>query len=471
MNVYFVGSQMIPYLGFFSMLCLMLMKQHKVASQSFLIASGLGFVTSLIGLSLDSIGLDKLNFLLSSLILFVSLNIQQYSKQYFDGDLNARSYFIKLGILTISANSMVLINDNVFFSIFWIINNLSLVSLMIHQPEWKAQKNAGLLSLITLGMGSIALISGFYMINHLPQPYHLIAKILLIGAGMCQSAIWPFHRWLLSSLNSPTPVSALMHAGIVNGGGILLIKYHTLFCQDINLMHFIFVMGIITAVLGGFWKLIQTDIKKMLANSTMAQMGFMFMQCGLGLFPAAIAHIICHGLFKAYLFLNSGSSVKSKFNCPKVYFKPIRYVWIALATFIAIISFSYTAQINLTYFNTYWFMIGIVAISAWQLSDGLVGKNHALLDITLVGIFSGVYGLTLRLMESFFTNGHQLALPLDPLFLVGFGMLLLIWVLLNTAFFAIIKKTRFWAWLYMTSLNHSQSKSNCISSIRNDIKV
>jgi NAD(P)H-quinone oxidoreductase subunit 5 len=226
MNVYLVSSQIIPYVGFFSMLCLLLMKQQKVAVQSFLMATGLAFITSLMGLSLDSIGPDKLNFLLSSLILFVSLNIQQFSKQYFDGDANAQRYFIKLSVLTLSANTMVFVNDDVLFSIFWIINNLSLVGLMIHQPEWKAQKNAGLLSLITLGMGSIALIAGFYMMNNLPQHYHLMAKALLIAAGMCQSAIWPFHRWLLSSLNSPTPVSAMMHAGIVNGGGILLNTTH-----------------------------------------------------------------------------------------------------------------------------------------------------------------------------------------------------------------------------------------------------
>jgi NAD(P)H-quinone oxidoreductase subunit 5 len=236
-------------------------------------------------------------------------------------------------------------------------------------------------------------------------------------------------------------------------------------------MHLIFGMGLITAVLGGFWKLIQTDIKKMLANSTMAQMGFMFMQCGLGLFPAAIAHIICHGLFKAYLFLNSGSAVKSKFKCPEVHFKPIRYVWIVLATFIAMMSFIYTAKINLTHFNTYWFMVGIVGMSAWQLSHGLVGKNHALLDMTLVGLFSGIYGLTLRVIESFFNDGHQLALSVDPLFFMGFSVLLFIWLMLNTPCFSIIKKTRFWAWLYITNLNQSQSKSNCISSIRNDIKA
>jgi hypothetical protein len=142
-----------------------------------------------------------------------------------------------------------------------------------------------------------------------------------------------------------------------------------------------------------------------------------------------------------------------------------------MATLLAILSFSYTANIELSSFNTYWFMIGIVAISAWQLSYGLVGKNHALLDICLVSIFSAIYGLTLRFIESCFSDGKELALNFDPLFIFGFGILLMIWVILNSPIFERVKKTRFWARLYISALNRSAAKSNCISSIRNDIKA
>ena len=471
MNVYLIASQMLPYLGLICMLVLFALNKKKLAVQSFLGASACALIASILGLSFDGLGQDKLNFLLSGLILFVSLNIQQYSKRYFDGDSNASSYFLKLGILSVSANSLVFVDSHFLFSMFWIINNLTLVALMMHQPQWRAQKNAGILGLCSLGIGAMALVAGFYTLDNLAPSYHVAAKILLIFAAICQSAIWPMHRWLLSSLNSPTPVSALMHAGIVNGGGILLIKYHPLFVHDLNLMHLIFIMGLITAVLGGCCKLIQTDVKKMLANSTMGQMGFMFMQCGLGLFPAAVAHICWHGLFKAYLFLNSGSAVKSKFSCPTVHFKPIRYVYIVLATLLAILSFSYTAHIELSSFNTYWFMVGIVAISAWQLSYGLVGKNHALLDICLVSIFSAIYGLTLRFIESCFSDGKELALNIDPVFILGFGILFMLWLILNASVFATINTTRLWARLYIGGLNLSAAKSNCISSIRNDIKA
>ncbi len=467
MNVYDMFSQILPYFGLFCMICLFLLKQKHLAKQAFLLSSGLALVCSLIGLCLE----PKLDFILSGLILFVSLNIQQYSKQYFDGDSNITAYFIKLALLSCSANSMVFASSHATFAFFWVLNNLCLVALMVHQSKWLAQKNAGIFTLLSLGFGSISLALSFILFDSKVEQYQQLAQVLLVLGAMFQSAIWPFHRWLISSLNSPTPVSALMHAGIVNGGGIVLIKYHSFFIHNMHIMHAIFVLGLITAILGGFWKLIQVDIKKMLANSTMAQMGFMFIQCGLGLFPAAAAHLIWHGLFKAYLFLNSGTAVKGKFNCPEITFKPIRYIWVIVATFLAVVSFVFTAHINLSTPNTYWFMLGIVAISAWQLSHGLVGKNHAVLDISLVAIFSGIYGITLRFIESCFIDGHELALTLDPVFISGFGLLFGIWILLNAKILSKIKQTRFWAWLYITSLNQSQPRPNCISSIRNDIKA
>jgi len=129
---------------------------------------------------------------------------------------------------------------------------------------------------------------------------------------MTQSAIWPFHTWLISSLNSPTPVSAIMHAGLINGGGFLLTRFAGLFVQSTGMLQVIFFLGLLTALIGTLWKLMQHDIKRMLACSTMGQMGFMIAQCGLGLFPAAIAHLCWHGLFKAYLFLSSGSAAHEK---------------------------------------------------------------------------------------------------------------------------------------------------------------
>ena len=106
-------------------------------------------------------------------------------------------------------------------------------------------------------------------------------------------------------MTSPTPASALMHAGFVNGSGILLTLFAALIFAS-NTMDLLFIIGGLTAVIAQFTKLLQVNVKQKLACSTIAQMGFMIMQCGLGYFNAAIAHLILHGFYKAYLFLSSG---------------------------------------------------------------------------------------------------------------------------------------------------------------------
>ena len=105
-----------------------------------------------------------------------------------------------------------------------------------------------------------------------------------------------------------------MHAGLVNGGALILYKFYPLLQQLSWSGTLLFILGALTAILGTTWMLVQSDVKRTLTCSTMGQMGFMIMQCGLGLFPAAIAHMIWHGFFKASLFLSAGSTVKAASN-------------------------------------------------------------------------------------------------------------------------------------------------------------
>lgn len=427
----------------------------------------LGFGSSILGLFLEQGSASTLAYLFSSLILFVCLNIQFYSWHYMYGDSLYNSYFVKLALIAISANCMAFSASYLGFWIFWSLNNIILVSLMIHKSNWQAARKSGMLALVTLGMGSVFLGLALFLLSY--EINIDVVRILLIMAAFCQSAIWPFNRWLLSSLNSPTPVSALMHAGIVNGGGILLVKYNQLFLQDGFSLNLIFAFGLMTAIVAGFCKLIQTDIKKMLANSTMAQMGFMMMQIGLGLFPAAIAHLCWHGLFKAYLFLNAGSALNAKFNREFVLIKPLHYFWIILATVLAVLSFSWSAGLNLTQWDTQWLLVGFLAITAFQLSKGLVGKNHIILDMLLVGGCAAIYGFSIHLIELCF-NAPQIIVPLNTLYVFGFICLVGLWWILNSKVMTIIKQTRFWQAIYMYALNISQPKANTISAVRTDYR-
>jgi len=133
-----------------------------------------------------------------------------------------------------------------------------------------------------------------------------------------KSAIIPFHLWLPYTSEAPTPVSALMHAGVVNVGGILLNKIAFLLLLTPAVLNVAFVMGLITAIGASILMLAVSDIKRSLGYSTVGQMGYMIMEVGLGAFSLAIYHLMVHGIFKATLFLESGSIINAARKEPHV---------------------------------------------------------------------------------------------------------------------------------------------------------
>ncbi|HET6466216.1 MAG TPA: proton-conducting transporter membrane subunit [Nitrospiria bacterium] len=136
----------------------------------------------------------------------------------------------------------------------------------------------------------------------------VVTLLIFIGA-MSKSAQFPLHMWLPDSLYAPTPVHALLHAGIINAGGFLLNRLAPLYGLSPPTLHLVFAVGLITALLGASMMLTQNDIKKTLGYSTIGQMGYMIMECGLGAFALAVFHLIAHGLFKATIFLNCGNVI------------------------------------------------------------------------------------------------------------------------------------------------------------------
>jgi NADH-quinone oxidoreductase subunit L len=136
-----------------------------------------------------------------------------------------------------------------------------------------------------------------------------VATLLIFGGAMAKSAQFPLHIWLPETMEGPTPVSALMHAGLVNAGGFLLNRLAPLYSSSPSTMQVVFVVGTITALLGSTIMLTQNDVKRSLGYSTVGQMGYMTMECGLGAYALAVFHLIAHGIFKATLFMNAGSVI------------------------------------------------------------------------------------------------------------------------------------------------------------------
>ncbi|MBU6141453.1 MAG: proton-conducting membrane transporter, partial [Proteobacteria bacterium] len=271
--------------------------------------------------------IDGLAKIVIFLILFIGLVVALFAKKYLKGDSKYTSFFIALPLVIVSVIITVSTNNIFLFLVSWLLSNAILVVMMIHKPNWRSAFASGklaaknfLIGFFCLSLGLILLynqsghssIQSILDFQYVNQTKLTIALLLILIGAMTQSAIYPFHSWLTSSLNSPTPVSALMHAGLVNGGGILLARFAPLYLNSPKILTAIFIIGITTALIGTFWKLVQSSVKNMLACSTMGQMGFMLAQFGLGLFSAAIAHLFWHGCFKSYLFLTSGAAAQEK---------------------------------------------------------------------------------------------------------------------------------------------------------------
>ena len=138
-----------------------------------------------------------------------------------------------------------------------------------------------------------------------------IAVLLVVLAALLKTAAFPLHGWLTEVMEAPTPVSALLHAGIINAGGLLLIRLAEPVQANPAAMTLLVMLGGFSALFGALVMLTQSAVKTALAWSTVAQMGFLLLQCGLGLWPLALLHIVAHSLYKAHGFLASGGAVRA----------------------------------------------------------------------------------------------------------------------------------------------------------------
>lgn len=430
---------------------------------------------------------DRLSWIMAGLIVFVAAHVLAYSRRYLCGDQNQRQHARDVVLLGASALVMVFANNLFVLLAGWVASDLLLVRLMVHKPKWAAARNSGKLALRFFGIGFAALAAGFWLLAdsfgtssiHIitssagdVRPAALIGLALIGLAAMTQSAAWPCHRWLLSSLNAPTPVSALMHAGLVNGGGFILVRFAPLYASQPALLHGLFAVGLISAVLGTAWKLVQPDVKRMLACSTMGQMGFMLMQFGMGLFAPVVSHLCWHGLFKAYLFLSAGSALGERRRAASSDGnRPIRILVSCAAGALGAAAFAGVSGIGLSFADTGCVMTGLAFMASAQLSWGLLGSGRFGVHPSFAawsGLGAGgLYGLSVRLIEAALPTLSGLrAQPLDAFYVAGFAMLFALWAVLNWASSARLESIAAWRRLYMVALNASQPHPETVTSCR-----
>ena len=276
-------------------------------------------------LELAGLRIDALTLALAAAATLVSGVVHLFALRYMAGERGQTRFFGRLGLLTLVVLLLLAADHVAIFAAAWVAMGLLLASLIGHVRTWpQARAAAGrarVLFLIggaalALGLGLLAGAAGTASISGILADAQAIPALTLwlavacfALAAMIQCGLVPFHSWLMASMTAPTPVSAFMHAGLVNAGGILLARFAPLFEALPAAMTLVFALGAVSVLLAALAQLVQTDVKRGLAASTISQMGFMLVQCGLGFFAAAMAHLALHGLYKASLFLGAGSAV------------------------------------------------------------------------------------------------------------------------------------------------------------------
>lgn len=283
------------------------------------------------GLDLNvSFRVDALSTVLFAMISVLGAVISQYSLRYLDGE-ERQSYFYKNLFFTVTAVSFLVLSSNlIMFFIAWCLSSIGLHRLLLFYPQRQLAVAAARKKFLISRLGDLFLLSGFAICYSVFKSFEferifalaadqtfasangaMIAAsgVFLALGAMAKSAQFPLHFWLPETMETPTPVSALMHAGIINAGGFLIIRLSPLLTH-VELPHLILTFaGAVTAVYGALVMITQNDIKKKLAYSTISQMGLMIFACGLGAYSIALFHIIAHSFYKAYAFLSTGDLV------------------------------------------------------------------------------------------------------------------------------------------------------------------
>nr|UPX88467.1 NADH dehydrogenase subunit 5 [Noterus clavicornis] len=316
----------------------------KIYFFSLLIFSLFLFICSLLFMSLDyvlflefelfslnslslvmSVLLDWMSLLFMSFVLYISSMVINYSKEYMMGDLNINRFIILVLLFVLSMIFLIISPNLLSILLGW--DGLGLVSycLVVYYQNEKSY-NAGMLTIMMNRVGDVMmLLSISWMLNYGSFNYifylesmkmdfnMMLISLLIFIASMTKSAQIPFSSWLPAAMAAPTPVSALVHSStLVTAGVYLMIRFSVVF-SDLMLMILLFI-SVCTMFMSGIVANFEFDLKKIIALSTLSQLGLMMSILSLGYFKLAFFHLLTHAMFKALLFMCAGSIIHSFLN-------------------------------------------------------------------------------------------------------------------------------------------------------------
>jgi NADH-quinone oxidoreductase subunit L len=277
------------------------------------------------GLSFDGLALT-----MTGVITGIGFLIHLFASWYMKGDTGFARFFSYMNLFVASMLLLVLADDLFLLYLGWEGVGICSYLLIGYYYHDRANGRAAMKAFTVTRVGDVFLAFGLFLlfrefgtlniqeiITRAPEvfdvnnPTMMLTTMMLVGGAMGKSAQLPLHTWLADAMAGPTPVSALIHAAtMVTAGVYLIARLHPLFELTPGiLLYWVGGVGALTLVVAGFCALAQTDIKRILAYSTMSQIGYMFLALGVGAWQGAIFHLMTHAFFKALLFLSSGAVI------------------------------------------------------------------------------------------------------------------------------------------------------------------
>jgi NADH-quinone oxidoreductase subunit L len=351
--------------------------------------------------------LDNLSVIMIFTVTLISLLVHIYSVAYMKGDIRYSRYFAYLGLFTFSMTGIVFTHNFLMMYIFWELVGVSSYLLIGFWYEKKSASDAGKKAFLVNRIGDLGMFLGililffsydsfsfdtiFSKISAGVLPFGTetgltIAGLLIFCGAVGKSAQFPLHVWLPDAMEGPTPVSALIHAATMVAAGVyLVVRVFGMLTGDA--LFIIALIGMISAFIPATIALTQKDIKRVLAYSTVSQLGYMIMALGVGAFTFAFMHLITHAFFKACLFLGSGSVIQAMHHEQDI-------------TKMG----GLRKKLPYTYYT---FLIATLALSGIPLTSGFLSKDGILAGATAYASLTGhwlfpVVGFLVAMLTAFY---------------------------------------------------------------------
>nr|YP_010538753.1 NADH dehydrogenase subunit 5 [Pristolycus diversecostatus]UYE92364.1 NADH dehydrogenase subunit 5 [Pristolycus diversecostatus] len=336
-----------------------------------------------------SVLLDWMSLLFMSFVLFISSMVIYYSDEYMYGDLNINRFIFLVFLFVMSMMFLIISPNLISILLGW--DGLGLVSycLVIYYQNTKSL-NAGMLTALSNRVGDVGILMAVaWMMNYgswnfifyldfMKSDYNMkIVSYFVVLSALTKSAQIPFSSWLPAAMSAPTPVSSLVHSStLVTAGVYLLIRFN--FCFNSNLMNFLLFISMMTMFMSGLGANFEYDLKKIIALSTLSQLGLMLSILSLGDYKLAFFHLLSHALFKALLFMCAGCMIHNLINCQDIRymgtlanFMPLTCTFFNISNFslcgLPFLSGFYSKDLileflSMSYFNMFVYIVFYVSI-------------------------------------------------------------------------------------------------------------